>query len=481
MTRYIAGCLLACFLLIAGLPVGLAQGERGGSKKPVIISQGTEKIAAGTAIVDENELWLPVELLKYINSDLVFDQQDKKIYWYINQPQFKLETPELDARLEDGLTINLPVNLIEGVYYVNVRGLEKLLGMQTSVDNSGNVALGVGVKYKDNYLSRVRSANQWNSKVNLVWDVKGTAAALHKEDKINGLNVLAPTWFSIISDSGLIANKAEAEYVAAAHKKGYKVWALVNNGFDPNITHTILYSPAAREKVINQLVFYAALYQLDGINIDFENIYDDDKDQLSDFIGEISGILKQQNLTLSIDVTVPANVSFWSKCYDRKKLAEITDYVMVMTYDEYWASSPVSGPVASLGWVESSLQKTLKEVPKQKLLMGIPFYTRQWAESDIDGTIKAKSKTMSMMDVESCIKERNLEVVWVDDKGLNYTEYYTDDKRYRIWIEDERSLTLKTSLVDKYDLAGIAAWRKGFERPEIWQVLKSTLPKPAGK
>jgi spore germination protein YaaH len=335
----------------------------------------------------------------------------------------------------------------------------------------------VGVEYKDNRLAEVRPDKEWKGKVNLVWDVKGKAAALNKESKISGLNVLAPTWFSIISNSGLIASKAEAEYVKAAHQKGYKVWALVDNGFDPNMTHAILDNSSAREKLINQLIFYAALYQLDGINIDFENIYDDDKELLTEFVGELSSALKQQNLTVSMDVTVPANVSFWSKCFDRKKLSEKLDYIMVMTYDEYWASSPVSGPVASIGWVESSLKKTLNEVPQQKLLLGIPLYTRLWTESDLDGNVKAKSKTMSMMDVEKFIKEQNSEVVWLEDKGLSYTECYTDDKRYRIWIEDEKSLALKIGLANKYALAGIAAWRKGFERPEIWPVIDTALQK----
>jgi spore germination protein YaaH len=252
----------------------------------------------------------------------------------------------------------------------------------------------------------------------------------------------------------------------------------VDNGFDPNMTRAILYSQSARDKVINQLVFYTALYQLDGINIDFENIYDDDTEQLTDFIGELSGQLKKQNVTVSMDVTVPANVSFWSKCFDRRKLSEKVDYMMVMTYDEYWATSPVSGPVASIGWVESSLKKTLKEVPKEKLLMGIPLYTRLWTESELDGTVKAKSKTMSMPDVERFIKQQNTEVIWLDDKGLSYTECYADDKRYRIWIEDEKSLALKTSLASKYDLAGIAAWRKGFERSDVWPVIDNALNKP---
>lgn len=466
--RCMAGCLLACFLLIAYMSVCLAQGES--NKKPVVISRTAEKVYTGaSAVVLDNELWLPVEVLKYVNGDISFDQQDKKIYWYIDQPRFKLETPELDARLEGGITINLPVTLMEGSYYLNTRGLEKLLGISTAIHDNG-VVISTGVQYKDNQLSKVRPSNVWSGKVNLVWDVKGNAAALSKEDKINALNVIAPTWFSIISESGLMANKAEAEYVAAAHRKGYKVWALVDNGFDPNITHAVLHSPAAREKVINQLVFYAALYQLDGINLDFENIYDEDKDKVNEFVSEIASVLKQQNLTLSMDVTVPSNVSFWSKCYDRKKLAEVLDYIMVMTYDEYWATSPVSGPVASYPWVENGIQKTLKEVPKEKLLLGIPLYTRLWEERD---GFKAKSKTMSMMDVERTIKERNLEVVWLEDKGLNYTEYYTDDKRYRIWLEDEKSLALKTGLVDKYGLAGVAAWRKGFERQEVWQILKS--------
>lgn len=317
------------------------------------------------------------------------------------------------------------------------------------------------------------------SKINLVWDhIYQSSPSMQqlKTDRIEGLDIVSPTWFAVIDETGLVRSSADLEYVKDAHAKGYKVWALVTNSFNPDLTHRVLASDAAQENVIQQLLQYAATFQLDGINIDFENIYDYDKDKFAAFVEKLSKRLKAQNLIVSIDITIPSGTPNWSKCYDRQRLGAAVDYVMLMAYDEHWSKSPKSGSVASLPWVENGVKSTLAFIPKEKLLLGIPFYTREWQETtDEAGTKTVKAKTMSMAAVQKTIDAYNLQPVWLPDLGQFYVEYAKNNITYKIWIEDAQSISLKAGLVQKYDLAGAASWRKGFEAPHIWNVLNNTL------
>jgi spore germination protein YaaH len=232
--------------------------------------------------------------------------------------------------------------------------------------------------------------------------------------------------------------------------------------------------------MIKQLLAFAKLYRLQGINIDFENVYLKDKANLTQFVREMVPLMHEQGLVVSIDVTVKSTSENWSMFYDRRSLAETVDYMMVMTYDEHWASSPKAGSVASLPWVERSIVQIMKEdgVPASKLVLGVPYYTRIWTEQTKDGQTTVTSKAVSMETVNGIIKEKGLKPVFSSETGQNYVEY--DDgpgKVSKIWIEDETSMKARIELVKKYDLAGVASWRRGFETSNIWNVISETLEK----
>lgn len=329
----------------------------------------------------------------------------------------------------------------------------------------------------DRVLAPIHNDEKIDGKINLVWDhISKYSPDLSEKEKIEGLDIISPTWFSIVDENGYIVNNGDIKYVRDAHEKGYKVWTLIDNSFDKDLTREILANEEAQENVINQLLFYSRIYDIDGINIDFENVYYEDKDNLTVFIDRLTDVLKSQNIVVSMDMTVPYGSKTWSRFYDRKRLGEIVDYCIVMTYDEHWASSPKSGSVASIGWVAKGIENSLDFIDHDKLIMGIPFYTRQWEEIiDEKGNTKVESKALSMAKVREIIEENNCNVVWLEDTGQYYTEYMKDGKKYRIWIEDERSVELKAKLIYKYNLAGVASWRKGFEEEEIWTVLNDVV------
>ncbi|QRG68543.1 glycosyl hydrolase family 18 protein [Brevibacillus choshinensis] len=330
--------------------------------------------------------------------------------------------------------------------------------------------------------SKAEQQTAWKplgQKINLVWEqVTNKNPNVEGIGAMPGVNVVSPTWFELKDPEGTLLNKADSGYVKWAHQRGYKVWGLVTNGFNPDWTKSILSSYDKRDKVIAQLIHYANLYDLDGINIDFENVYLDEKPKLVQFVRELTPYLHEQGLTVSIDVTIKSTAETWSMFLDRAALGQVVDYMAVMTYDEHWASSPKAGSVASLPWVENGLKGVMEEVPHQKLLLGVPFYTRLWTESkQADGSVKVSSKALSMPRAQEWISERKLTPKLDEASGQNYVEY-TDPKdgnTYKMWLEDVTSIEKRMELVHKYNLAGAASWRRGYEVPEIWKAVEEGL------
>lgn len=316
-------------------------------------------------------------------------------------------------------------------------------------------------------------------KINLVWEMMyESVPRLSKIKKMEGLDVVSPTWFQLESSKGDLINRAQPSYVAWAHKNGYKVWALLSNDFnDTQMTGNFLNNTDARDRLISYILTYSVLYKLDGINIDFENINLEDKEALTQFVREITPFLKEQGLVVSIDIGIPDGSNNYSKCYDRVAIGEVVDYVMLMAYDQHWRTSPVSGSVAQFSWVQDNLVKTLKSIPKQKLLLGLPFYTRLWKEEvDVNGKVKVSNpEVLSMEETKKVVLENNGVVSWDNKSGQFYTEFMKDKCTYKIWIEDENSINLKSSLIQKYSLAGAASWRRNDENPVIWEVLNKNL------
>jgi spore germination protein YaaH len=311
-----------------------------------------------------------------------------------------------------------------------------------------------------------------SDKIALVWEqVDRHNPDTSKIGDMPGLNVISPTWFRLGEKPGEVENYADFRYVSWAHERGYQVWALFSNSFELERTKTMLRDSDLRDKVISQILMYARLYSLDGINIDFENVYQDDAPYLTQFVRELTPLLHEAGLTVSIDVTVKSLSPTWSMCFERSRLAEVVDYVMLMAYDEFYAGSPVAGPTASIPWTEWTVQKTLEEVPAEKLVLGVPFYTRLWTEVKEGSHVKVSQVAYGMSSSEAWVRSQGVEATIDPDRGLRYAEKTSGDKTYKIWLEDAGSMTKRMEIADSYGLAGIAAWRRGLETPDIWDVI----------
>lgn len=320
-----------------------------------------------------------------------------------------------------------------------------------------------------------------DSKINMTWEAVYNKPADHaKIPLMQGLNVVSPTWFELIDGKGTIKGKADPGYVKWAHGQGFQVWALVSNGFEPKQTSEALATAESRFSMIQQLLAFAEIYNLQGINIDFENVYTKDKENFVQFVRELTPLLHEQGLVVSVDVTPKSNSEMWSVFLDRPALGKIVDFMMVMAYDEHWGSSPKSGSVASLPWTENSIKRILEEdgVPSEKLILSMPLYTRVWTEkAGEDGKIKVSSKALGMDTVKKIIAEKSLTPVMDVQAGQYYVEYKEDGALKRIWIEDDVSISARIALVKKYNLAGVATWQRTFQTASIWKTIDEQLKK----
>lgn len=310
-----------------------------------------------------------------------------------------------------------------------------------------------------------------DGKVNMVWhQVTSTDANAYFADataNMTGVNVISPTWFYLLDTSGNLANISSADYVAQAHEKGLKVWGLIDNFTQEVSTTETLSNTAARQNIISQLIQAATSVGMDGINVDFESLSEDVGIHFLEFLRELSIECHKNNLVLSVDNPVPED---FTSHYDRAEQGRVVDYVIIMGYDEHYVGSE-AGSVASLPWVEQGIQDTLAEVPAERVINAVPFYTRLWRTTGGNVT----SEAIGMDQAQQVISENNVETYWDKTTSQNYGKYDIDNSTYQIWIEDSQSIAEKVKLVSKYNLAGVSAWKLGFENSGIWQVISDNL------
>ena len=311
-------------------------------------------------------------------------------------------------------------------------------------------------------------------KINMAWhqvtSPEGNATLAQMLANTQGLNTISPTWFSVIDNSGTISSLASVDYVNQAHGMGLEVWALIDN-FNQNAdTLTFLSDTQARANIINQLMAQADAVGLDGINLDFETITEEQAPHYVQFIRELSIACRLRGLVLSIDNPVPMP---YTQHYNRKEQGIVADYVIVMGYDEHHSNDTEAGSVASLEFVRNGILDTLKEVPAEKTINAVPFYTRVWIEPFGGGNLT--SEVLGMDGASNYIAEKGMDVYWDETAGQNIAILEGDDGMYTIWVEDEQSMAEKMKLVQENQLAGVAEWKLGFERSSIWPVISQYL------
>lgn len=421
------------------------------------------------AVVHNEKLIITTDNIEY--KEIKMNQKEKvKLY----KKQISLTTGKVKAG--EVLTV---FSGEESEEYAKVRTTNGDLGYVKRKNLDGTIVLDKKI-IEDN-------KNIITKKINLTWEyAENYTPNRLDQEKIEGLNIISPTWIYMKNTSGDIKfNTLSSEYIMWAKKKGYTLWpTLKNDSMGIEKTSTLVTDMYARENIIANVVELALKYGFDGINIDFENMKMKDKDEFSQFIREFSATLRRNNLVASVDVNVPDGSETWSLCYDHKAISDACDYMMLMAYDQYGRTK--AGPVASLTWVENNINKVIEreKVDRQKLVLCVPFYSKYRKDkitmSGDEEILKGIStSTLYMKSVKNYLANPKFKgsITWDDELGQYYVEYRNQNVLERIWAEDENALKEKVKLVNKYNLAGVASWRWGFETPESWQVINETLNK----
>ncbi len=436
-------------------------------------------------IIQKNDTaYLPISIIENLYEVTLYYNENSKVLSlnYENQPSsIATVTDDVKVRYnyasDSALTAKIPANSEVEVYgefdkYTKVKTSEGLLGyIETS-------KLGEKTLKEPTDSTVYIPKNLRDEKITLLWDQIYQYESNKLANKQNlpvGVDIVSPTWFKFDENKldGTLISLADTSYVDAIHEQGGEVWPILTDNFNSNISSTILRNAEYRNNAIKQILAFCTLYKLDGINIDFEAVLPDDGEYFIQFLRELYPYMKKSNLVLSVDTFVPSN---WSMYYNRKAIAESCDYVAVMTYDEHTSGSEKTGPVASLNFVDEGILRTLDEVPKNQVLMGIPFYTRVW-KTYPDGTFTIKN--YSMDSAFEFFARNNATVVDDPITGYKYSTFDYNENgqtvKYEAWLEDGDSIKKKLEIYKKYDIAGVALWSRDLEQEDTFEIINDVV------
>lgn len=446
--------------------------------------------------------YLALEYLKLMDYDYYLADTDQMYVWIWNNWS-ELQTAEVkkdtavrvgsgikEAVIDSAAAGETVIILEEGSEWDMVQTERGLIGCvrRRTLGEAGTLTAST----PDNRPLPEYTTHMLDETVCMAWHQIFTESGVNQLDdylkSADSLNVLCPTWFTISDEQGNIKSLADPDYVEKAHEKGIKVWGLVED-LNIDVEWSQLYPVTEhRRHLVDSLMEEAERVGLDGINIDIERPGSQNGDALLQFVRELSAACRKAGLTLSMNDYSPMPHTAY---YDRAQQAEVIDYVVVMAYDEHYSGDSKAGSTSSLGWVKQSAERTLLEVPKEKLVIGLCFYSRLWREtpeSEVTGDDRAKlvtndnskfgtylltSKGISMQACKEIVKEKGLSMIWLDDEQQYYVEYEENNSLYRLWIEDETSMRLKLAAAFSYEPAGVAFFKLGLETSDVWGDINS--------
>lgn len=440
----------------------------------------TEKSALTLPRTEDGLIYINLDYLKmYANFSYEVIEQPKRVQIYTQWEERKVADLKEDTsvRYQGGIKSPILEDVVAGQVLVILEEMETWTKVKT---NTGIIGYVEKKLLSDSRLEALTPVNSLSLpefeptlkdyRISMGWHMIGGLAGNQTLTEMlantKGMNTISPTWFSIQDNAGNFSSFADKNYVKTAHDNGIEVWALIDD-FNPNIDLlTVLSNSESRANLINNLIATSLEYDLDGINIDFENVSEDASTHFIQFLRELSIPCREYDIVLSVDNYVPRE---HTSHYNRQQQGVYADYVVIMGYDEHWNGSSQAGSVSSIDFTEDGILQTLKEVPAEKVINGIPFYTRIWTTEESG----VSSEAVGMLLAESWVANKGLTPVWNEETCQNYAEYEADGKLYQVWLEDEASIEVKLNVMNQHQIAGVAMWKLGFEKPSVWEVINA--------
>ena len=439
---------------------------------------GSEKQIYAVPKQENDTIYLPMSELGNVYNVEIKYSEDTNIV-----TMDSLDREQIKAYAAKNLTIKYDPNIFS-------RGIEKVdkgnwliyiseengwAKVRTQNGKVGYVGKGDLANF-DTVREAMKEEKQIEGKVNMAWDYFSEYATApdRKGTKIDGINVVSPSFFYIDNKGAFhenIGSKGEA-YIEWADSNNYKVWPMLiwNTSDSIDIRSKILNNYNSRKDLINEIVDVCVKYKLDGINIDFEYMYEEDKDAFSRFIIELVPRMKEVGMVTSVDVTAPDGAPTWSMCFDRNVIGDEADYIIFMAYDQN--SGKKVGTGAGYNWVETNLKKFIQteEIESDKVVLALAFYSRLWTEQGED----VSSDIINMDNIDKKLPS-NVEKEWKDDVKQYYVQYEEKNATKKIWIEDVKSIKEKLNLVTQYNLGGVSSWEIDRADDNVWGAIKEVL------
>lgn len=288
-----------------------------------------------------------------------------------------------------------------------------------------------------------------------------------------GLSINSPSWFELTSADGSLKDLSDPAVVKMIKDQGIAVTPLVHNGFNRTLTTQFLNNEDAQTRFVNALVSRLSELDVYGVNLDFEEVAGADRAAYTSFVKKLTTAAHEKHLKVSIDL--PRGSVSWNHltAYDHASIGAIVDTVIIMAYDEHWKGSERPGSVAGLKWTEEGIKQYLDYgIPRNKLMLGIPFYVREW-RIGTDGAL-VDNRAIFMKDLPKLIADNHAIGVFDPHAGQWKFTYSKNGYTHVFWAETHETVLSRMALAKAYDLKGIAAWRLGYEDSELWtQILRA--------
>lgn len=434
----------------------------------------------------DGQVYLSIDLVRnYTDMDCTVLDSPNRVVIQNRWDEIRQTTVSRDVavRYRGGIKSPILTEIAAGTsLWVLDESLGDWLGVTTEDGYTGYIETSDAGEITDRPNEHVSQAPEYSGsardyKINMAFHQTTSQAANEAVDvmleQVSGVNVIAPTWYFIDDTSGSLYDLSSSVYVETVHNMGMEVWAVLND-FDGGIasreeTYTVLKNTESRRKIIRTLMDSILASGIDGVNVDIEKVSEECAPHYLQFIRELSVSCRNNGIVLSVDNYVPREYSAY---FNRKEQGIVADYVVIMGYDEHFSGSDEAGSVASLPFVEEGIIRTLEEVPAEKIINAIPFYTRIWL-TDNSGMVS--STACGMDEAEAFLADNSLETYWDKETSQNYAELQNEDGYYQIWLEDAASIEEKMKLIQNYGLGGVAEWKLGFEQPQIWEIIEDYL------
>ncbi|MEW4428921.1 S-layer homology domain-containing protein [Paenibacillus pabuli] len=355
---------------------------------------------------------------------------------------------------------------VQKVYQLGLmRGSDGLFRPQDQVTREEAAVMLDAILQKKEWSQQLGNADSLG--IQLGWQYNSTTAEFKKQVEQSEVNTLVPRWF-FLNSSMQITDHTDSALLTWASSTNREVWPLLGNRSDAAMTHQMLSSSANRTSVVTQVTAYVKKYQLDGINVDFENVLPEDRAGMTAFVTSLAASLQPIGAVVSVDVS-PDLGTDWTDAFDYAKLGAVSDYMVLMGYEEHWNGDPIAGSVASLPWVENALDTMLTDVVRAKVILALPLYTRDWssaspATGSWDITLAEQgTRAHAAGSVRQWNASLEQYVIGYSSNGL---------ARY-IWAEESRSLTAKVRMSTDRKIAGLAYWYMGGETADVWDAISN--------